>query len=125
MDNKTCQEFSLWLDRVLVMVMPKEIIAYNFNMYEDADVYHIQLTGTASFSDDDPDWACKDIFSTGENIFIVERKIAGQKWEDGLEFSKGLISRYLEKGKYSKTLKEKQIVAIGFVDGDTEIIYRK
>jgi hypothetical protein len=125
MDNIIYNEFEKWIDVILGGNISNDVIAFNFNLYEAEDSYHIQLIGAPTFSQEDQDWACYEVFTTGENIFIINRKIAGQDWEQGLKFSKNMIIKYLEEGKYNYKLKEKQAVGIGFVDGDLEILFRK
>jgi len=124
MDIVIYNEFKKWIDEILSDNISNDVIAFNFNLYEAEDSYHIQLIGASTFSEEDQDWACYEVFSTGENIFIINRKIAGQEWEQGLKFSKNMIMKYLEKGKNNYKLKEKQAVGIGFVDGDLEILYK-
>ncbi len=126
MDKKVYNEFAKWLDNVLSKKMPKDIIAFNFNLYEGEGTFHVQLIGSSSFSEEiESDWACDEVFSTEENIFIIDRKFAGLKWEEGLSFSKEMVINYLENGKYSNILKAKEAVAIGFVDGDIDVLYKK
>jgi hypothetical protein len=124
MDKKVFEDFSKWLDKVLSQKMPESIKAYNFNLYEGKDTFHVQLIGSSSFSENDQEWACDEVFTTGENIFIIDRKITGQTWQEGLLFSKELVNEYLDKGVNAGMLKKKEAVAIGFVDGDLEVLYK-
>ena len=83
-----------WLDEVLEQSVPEEVVAFCFNLYEDGDnSWSMELVGTASFDEEDMDWACDEVtdFGTREVPFGV--------------------------------LKEKNGVGVGFVDGDIEIIY--
>ena len=45
-----------------------------------------------------------------------------KSWEGVLEEMRGLVWRYLREGKYASLLRSKQAVAIGFVDGDLELL---
>lgn len=121
----THQTFAIWLNTVLDRDFSDDIVAFHFNLYEDTNTFHIQLIGAPAYSDTNDDWACEEVFTTGENIFIVKRSEAGNEWKQGLSFCKNLIQQYLEKGKHRQKLLCKKAVTVGFVDGDVEVIYKK
>ncbi|MBN2535124.1 MAG: hypothetical protein JXB88_19740 [Spirochaetales bacterium] len=123
MENKIVKNFSKWLDMILKKNKFDAVVAFNFNLYEGKGSFHIQLIGSDSFDRNDEDWACKEVYSSGENVFIVSRKNAGQEWQKGLSFCTGLVRNYLSYGEFSKKLKDKTAVGIGFVDGNIDIIY--
>ena len=54
------KEFTAWLDTALNTAPLDQIVAVNFNLYEaDEDyVFHVQVVGTASFDEENEDWAC-------------------------------------------------------------------
>jgi hypothetical protein len=116
--------FSSWLDKVFQQGLPKEIEAFNFNLYEGFGTYSIQLVGCDNFDEDDVDWACSNYFTTGENICRIERTENIEYWENGLSYMTELVEQYLVEGRYAKTLKSVSAVGIGFVDGDVNMIYR-
>lgn len=119
--EKTQKEFTAWLDAAMAEVPLNQIVAVNFNLYEsDEDqVFHVQIVGTASFDEEDEDWACDEVFTSGENIFFLR----AEDWEDCLKRCAVLVQKYLADGKYGSELKVVRAVAMGFVDGDLEIIY--
>ena len=45
-----------------------------------------------------------------------------KEWQDVLLMIKKLLKDYLENGKYGKVLKERQGLAVGFVDGDLTLL---
>jgi shikimate kinase len=47
------------------------------------------------------------------------------EWEECLDAVEKFITDYLKKGKYADKLKKSEAVAFGFVDGDSDILYRK
>ena len=117
-------EFTLWLEKNLINLDETNINSYCFNLYEDDTSYHVQLIGSSSTpEEDEDDWACDEVYSTHEDIFIIKKEVAGENWENGLDFSTNLVKKYIEAGKYSNILKRKNCLGIGFVDGDIEIIY--
>ena len=92
-------EFEKWLDNLLENnKMPEEAIAFCFNFYDEEDEsYGIQLIASDEFdAEDGGEWACSEVWSSEEE--------------------------YLENGKYKDILLEAKAVAMGFVDGDLEIL---
>lgn len=119
------EQFEKWLDKYLLKGFPDDVIAANFNIYEDSDDYwSLEIVGTQSFDEEDQDWAFDEITDLGsrEDLFSWE---ADEEWEVVLENVIEIIKEYLEKGKYANTLKRLTAVGTGFVDGDIEIVYRK
>ena len=118
-------EISKWLDRALNHGVPDEVDAFCFNLYEDGDnKWSIEIIGTNRFSVDDEDWACDEVtsFGTRKNCYTWEES---KNWNEILSEITSLLKDYLESGKYSKILKEKSGIGVGFVDGNIEIIYQK
>ena len=115
------EQFAKWLDGFMDYGF-EEVVALNFNLYEDGDAkWSVELVGTASFDEDDDDWACDEVFSNRETPLVWEENA---DWETILSKVQEFIRRYLEQGEYSDLMKENQAVAVGFVDGDLEIVYR-
>ena len=116
-------KFFGWLDGVLGKKLPSGIEAIAFNLYEDADNnWSIELVGSSYFSETDPDWPCSEVYTTRENPFSIKREL---DWGEIEKTFTDLVNLYLEKGQYSDDLKQYQAIGIGFVDGDTTIIYKK
>ena len=117
------EDFSTWLDSYLKQ-LPSDVVAVNFNLYEGSNqTYDIQLIGTNTFDEEDDDWACEEIFSTEEDLFLVPRTDDIEDWEDGLFFITKIIQNYFENGKHANVLRELQAVGVGFVDGDIELLH--
>lgn len=116
--------FANWINPILAENYFEGVEAFNFNLYEDCEngevVFSVQLIGAPSYDADDSDWACEEIFSTGENLF---RLPDCNDWEVCLQDFKKIIEEYLKKGEYANTLMCTKAVAYGFVDGDLEIAY--
>ena len=116
-----CDKFSEWIDGV-VDGIPDNAAALNFNIYEESgDNWSVQLIASSYFDEDDEDWACDEVFTTGEDVFRWEENA---KWSEILEKVKTLISDYLENGRKSAVLKQYEAVACGFVDGDIQVLYK-
>ena len=122
--EKTFNEFSEWLDGILENTKFDKILAFNFNLYEGDNEYHIQIIGSDEFDEEDEDWACSEIFTSGDKYFIVNTKNAGEEWFEALEFCVKIVTKYLENGKNKEILLKKRAVGIGFTSGDLYIIYK-
>lgn len=118
-----------WLDRVLSQPIPARTEAFHFNLYEGADSVHVQLVGTEAFlpgADPSTDYrSSAETFSTGEDIFEVPFTVAGPDWRAWLETLTDLASSYIAEGSKSGVLRSKVGVGIGFVDGDTHVLWHR
>lgn len=114
-----------WLDSILEQMIPTDVVALNFNLYEDGDNnWSIELVGTETFDLDDEDWACSENFDFGSRKHPLTWKET-KAWNEILEEMINILKKYLEQGKYSNILKKYQGVGIGFVDGNIEILFAK
>jgi len=117
--------FSNWFDEIMKQEWPIGIVAYNFNLYEGLNgTYDIQLVGTDEYDENDEDWTCTDCFTTGENVYYINRTKDIANWDAGLLYIKKLVKQYLVDGAYPQTLKKATAIGVGFVDGDIDIIHR-
>ena len=120
--NEIYTEFENWLNTQLENDMPAETLAFCFNLYEEsADdcVYSIQLVACDKFDKDDSDWACEEVWSSEEDIFCIELSDEENKdHESAQELIKSWVLEYM---KDCEILSSKP-VAIGFVDGELELI---
>ena len=99
-------------------VIPENIVALNFGIFESENGYCVYLIGSESYDVDDDDWACDEVFTTRDHPFVIECE---SDWELVETFFIGLVNEYLSSGK----LKEYQAIGIGFVDGDLHILYAR
>lgn len=111
------EEFAKWLDAVLDENLPFEgAKGLCFNLYEEGDnEWSVQLVAAERFDMDDDDWACDEVFSTGENLFIWNEEAS---WEDIQSEASGWVMEYINYGKYVKELQSFEGLGIGFIDGD-------
>ena len=72
-----------------------------------------------TFDTADSDWACDEVFTTRDKPLIWNED---KEWQDVLTASIKMLKDYLEEGKYAKELKERQGLAIGFVEGDLTLL---
>ena len=116
----TYSELETWLNEVMQMTIPVDVVAFCFNLYEDVNKsWTLELIGANTFVATDSDWACDEVFTTRDNPLIWNEN---KEWQDVLMKIKELLQDYLEKGKYGKVLKEGQGLAVGFIDGDLTLL---
>lgn len=123
------EEFAHWLDELLENNdMPEDTKAFCINLYEESAEEHIfgvQLIASGSFDpyDKDGEWACEEVWSCEEDIFTVDTSDEeGTDREHAQELIKEMAEEYLANGRYKDILSGACGIAIGFVDGDLEII---
>ncbi|RGE40593.1 hypothetical protein DZC30_19975 [Comamonas testosteroni] len=120
-------QFPHWLDAAASQTSP-DIAAFSFNLYEPAGVpgvkFGIELIGAASFSPDDPDWPCDEIWSPDPRGIDIPLSFSGSDWEACLAKAKALVADYLSSPS-GHWLQAGEAVGIGFVDGDLEVIWTR
>ena len=123
------QEFHTWLKQGLQSVLPEEIKAFSFNLFEPALVdgvkFGIELVGAGEFDENDSDWACDEVWEPEQRQLNIPIEYSGDNWESCLKKMKSLINDTLQanQGAVSK-LKNVQGIGVGFVDGDLEVVWK-
>ena len=117
------RKIEAWLNDILGQKIPSAVRAFCFNLYEDwNESWSIELVGTENFDVDDEDWACDEITDFGTR----EKPLSWREeadWNEVLSEVSSAIKQYLENGSYADILKSREGVAVGFVDGNLEILY--
>ncbi len=114
-----------WLDAAMPREVPDGVVAFCFNLYEDVDdTWSVELVGCGSFDPENEDWACDEVTDFGTRKNCCSWKEATD-WQTVLEKALDTIGSYVNQSPKAQILKEKQAIAVGFVDGDLEIIYTK
>ncbi|MBR4268756.1 MAG: hypothetical protein IKQ47_03090 [Prevotella sp.] len=112
----TYSELETWLNEILQMTIPDDVVAFCFNLYEDVNKsWTLELIGANSFDASDSDWACNEVFTTRDKPLTWNDN---KECQDVLMMVKKLLKDYLEKGEYGNVLKERKGLAVGFTDGD-------
>jgi len=126
MTDSLNKDFEIWIDDALAAVAVSDVAAFNFNIYEEVDAFSVELIGASSFDEEDSDWACDDILDLNVQRFRVPRQAAGSEWRCALAKVHEWLVAYLASGGIGAVrLKESEAVAVGFVDGDLELVWRK
>lgn len=124
--SKVKTGFNEWIDSILGN-FDLDAKAFCFNIYESESEgeYSIELTAFDECDEDD-DWC-----SGGSEIYASrnddnEYKFSAKgDWKKCLKIVKKLLTVYIKKGQYAEKLKQSEVVAYGFVDGDLETAYKK
>ena len=111
------QNMITWLKPHLI-ALPAEAKALCLNLYESEEEgeFDAQLVACAAYDREDPDWACEDIFSTGEELF----GFSSEDWEAALDLMLETMSEAIADGILPDAI---EYVAVGFVDGDLEEVF--
>ena len=118
---KYVEEFKVWVEKYLID-LPENAAAINFNLYEGEEPYSVQLIAADAFDEKDEDWACEEIFSTEDDLFVIPMAEGIEDLEDALVYIKSLIEEYLKISSYKSILKNLQGIGVGFVDGNVELL---
>lgn len=119
------EKISAWLDGVFDRSIPDGVVSVCFNLYEDGDNnWSLEVVGCSSFDSEDPDWACDEVtdFETREEPFTWTEEAI---WEKVLSDVTKLLYQYIQEGKASGYLNSLDGVAVGFTDGDLNILVEK
>ena len=111
------QELITWLTPHL-QALPAEAKALCLNLYESEEEgeFDAQLVACAAYDREDPDWACENIYSTGEELF----GFSSEDWEAALDLMLETMSEAIADGILPDAI---EYVAVGFVDGDLEEVF--
>ena len=111
------KELITWLTPHL-QALPAEAKALCLNLYESEEEgeFDAQLVACAAYDREDPDWACEDIYSTGEELF----GFSSEDWEAALDLMLETMSEAIADGILPDAI---EYVAVGFVDGDLEEVF--
>ena len=116
-----------WLDTAASQAS-HDIAAFSFNLYEPAGEpgvkFGIELIGAETYSADDPDWPCNEIWSPAPRGINIPGAFSGSSWEDCLSKTKALVQEYLASTS-GRWLQTSEAVGIGFVDGDLEVVWSR
>lgn len=97
--------------------LPPEAKALCLNLYESEEgEFDAQLVACADYDREDPDWACEDIYSTGEELF----GFSSEDWEAALDLMLETLGEAVADGILPDAI---EYVAVGFVDGDLEEVF--
>jgi hypothetical protein len=115
------QQFNQWMAAMNAKEHPdKDIIAFNFGLFETIEGFTIYLIGTKEFDEDDGDWAIEpDYEPAHEYLEINPDETEGLQWNDVLKRAVDIITRYVNSEEFHHSiLKDAKAITTGFDDGD-------
>ncbi len=114
--------FSAWIAPHLARDIPSDAQALHFNLYEASTdtVFEVQLVACPVYdpNDEDGEWACNDIWSTGEDLYTF----SADSWEAALDVFTETVRTYLDTAPLTDPLRTVPHLTAAFVDGDIEVI---
>jgi shikimate kinase len=121
-------KFVRWLNVCLSENIPENLEGFHFNFFRPAGVlgvtFGIDLIGSDTFDNDDPDWPCNEIWEPKQRCLFIPTSYTGAYWQDCLTKMKSLLGRCLETDSEAiRKLKSATGIGVGFVDGDIEILW--
>ena len=108
------EKFIEWAENALQDAELSNVVALNFNLYEDQDSFWaVEIVGTSSFDEN---------FVTRDNPFTWEEETDSDAI---LKEVTEWIGDLLDGTVLMEMLDRLQGIGVGFVDGDIEIVYKK
>ncbi|TDG34799.1 hypothetical protein EZJ43_16780 [Pedobacter changchengzhani] len=100
-------------------VPPKDVIAFNFGIYEDEKGYRMYLVGSFEYDENDDDWAIIELPTKMHRYLSLPKELELQTWEEVLEYCANELKELEKEGKLNIPLFENVVaITIGFDDGD-------
>ena len=112
-------QFANWLERITENEKPPDsLVAFNIGLFETKEGYAAYLISASSYSEEDEDWACNEIFTPKERYFYFPTAFARKvKWEQAQEVVVKSVKEFLDNHPDSFLVKT-EVVTVGFDDGD-------
>ena len=100
-------------------VPPKEVIAFNFGIYEDENGYRMYLVGSFEYDENDDDWASIELPTKLHRYLSLPKELESQSWDEVLEYCANELKELEKEGKLNIPLLENAVaITTGFDDGD-------
>ena len=87
--------FSEWIHQSIFAHEVSAIRGYAFNLIEDGGDFYIELIGSETFDEVDPDWACDEQFEASPRSIPIPSELHCSDWERCLENMRGVVTKYL------------------------------
>lgn len=120
--------FNSWVHDAMPATSIEGLKAFCFNIFEDDTTFLVELIATATYDIEDElcDWACDEIWSSGDVMFILPHAEVGTAWEEVQETICIFVEDLIEtECPASDFLQKSQAVAVGFIDGDIELVWNE
>ena len=112
------EEIKHWIQQINdETILPPDIVAFNFGLFESEEGYYIYLIGSKSYDESDDDWACDVDFEPNKKYLkLTVGNKQNENWEKLLYEVKDIISQYISSSPHLDLFQNK-IITIGFDDG--------
>ena len=98
---------------------PKEVLAFNFGIYESESGYKMYLVGGFEYDEDDDDWACIEMPKAEHRYLPFPSEMGSLQWEDLLKSVADVLRELEKEGRFNTTiLKNVKAITTGFDDGE-------
>jgi len=126
------KNFSKWIEIASfgAVMHPKYAItpALMFELTENKKTYTLKLKGCSTYSEDNTDWTNTECaFGQLKKVtdLEVKKKVAGETPEQAVSYFANMIKEYIANGTNKQAFLVKSAVAVGFVGGNVQIVYKK
>lgn len=107
-------------------IIPEDITALNFGMFESDKGYSIYLTGSKIYDENCDDWACEiDFEPKNKYLNLTSREVKKITWQDFQSHTIQIIAKCIETNKHVKSWIAKRTVTAGFDDDELTKILPK
>ncbi len=112
------EEIRHWIQQINdETILPSDIVAFNFGLFESEERYCIYLTGSKFYDESDDDWACDIDFEPNRKyLMLTVGNKQNKNWEKLLYEVKDIISQYISSSPHL-ILFHNKVITIGFDDG--------
>ena len=115
------EELINWINNIQKIdgIPPKEVIAFNFGIYESENGYKIYLVGSFEYDENDDDWACIELPTKSHRYFDLPKEFQSKDWDEILTTSAKLLTELEKDGNLKIDLLKNAIaITTGFDDGE-------
>lgn len=121
-------DFKAWLTSSTSAGVPASVRAFSFNLYElqkDGSAFGVELIGSSDFDTEGSDWACDEVWAATPRMLAIPVAFSSHSWEACLEAMKRMVIAAVDENNTCKVLKTREGIAVGFVDGDLELVWQR
>jgi hypothetical protein len=121
-------DFIAWVTRSANTDVPASVRAFAFNLYElpkDGSPFGVELIGSSNFDTEDSDWACDEVWAATPRMLEIPVAFSSRSWEACFAAVKGLVVAAIDEENAGEVLKTREGIAVGFVDGDLDLIWQR
>ncbi|WP_208281640.1 hypothetical protein [Massilia oculi] len=122
------EDFKAWLMGSASTAIPASVRAFSFNLCEldnDSSPFAVELIGSSEFDIEDSDWACDEVWAATPRMLEIPVAFSSRSWEGCLAGVKRLVVATIDEDGAGEVFKSREGVAVGFVDGDLDLVWHR